>query len=133
MIIPSPDATVLSLKCEEWSELFLQIKPVEGTAVAALGEAVQLLKWCSAYLGDRPDGRLSPPGDTIGDLMEEREWSVEDLAGRMNVSPWKVRYLLTGQMLLNPDLAARLEEVFGAPAAFWLKREETYRATMEEL
>lgn len=35
--------------------------------------------------------------------------------------------LIQGNILLTPEIAARLESIFGVPAEFWNKMEEIYR------
>ncbi len=74
----------------------------------------------------RPDW-YSPPGDTIKDCMKRRGVSREKLAERLAIDLRTVDGLLAGTVWLTPDLAAKLEEVFGAPAAFWTRREAQFR------
>jgi HTH-type transcriptional regulator/antitoxin HigA len=78
-----------------------------------------------------PDWR-SAPGETIADLLEERGWGREVLAERLGIGRRDLAALLTGDLALTPPLAARLEEIFGAPAAFWLTREQQFRESSGE-
>lgn len=70
---------------------------------------------------------VSPPGDTILDLLEEREWTQNQLAERLGYSSKHVSQLINGKVPLTEDAAIRLQNVFGAPVGFWLKREAKYR------
>lgn len=69
----------------------------------------------------------SPPGDTILDLLEERDWTQQQLADRLGYSPKHVNQLIKGKVPLTEDAAIRLQSVLGASAGFWLTREAQYR------
>ena len=69
----------------------------------------------------------SPPGDTILDFMEERDWSQKELALRLGFSAKHLNQLIKGKVSLTDDAALRLERVLGASAEFWLSREAKYR------
>lgn len=75
----------------------------------------------------------SPPGDTIADLLEERGWSQQELAQRLDYSEKHVSQLINGKVPLTEDAAARLASVLGAPVGFWLKREAQYREQLAKL
>lgn len=68
----------------------------------------------------KPDW-VSPPGDTIAEIMEERG-VCQAYLGALLVSD-----LLSGELPIGEALAARLEETVGCPAQFWLNREAQYR------
>lgn len=70
---------------------------------------------------------VSPPGDTILDLLEERDWTQNQLADRLGYSTKHVSQLINGKVSLSEDAAIRLQNVFGASAGFWLTREAQYR------
>lgn len=74
----------------------------------------------------RPDW-ASPPGDTISDLLEERDWSQIELARRLGYTTKHVSLLINGKAPITEDTALRLERVFGGSAGFWLAREAQYR------
>lgn len=78
---------------------------------------------CSSFAPDW----VSPPGDTILDLMEEREWTQQQLADRLGFSPKHVNLLINGKVSLTEDAAIRLQNVLGASVGFWLTREAQYR------
>lgn len=70
---------------------------------------------------------VSPPGDTILDLLEEREWTQQQLADRLGYSLKHVNQLIKGKVPLTEDAAVRLQNVLGASVGFWLTREAQYR------
>lgn len=70
---------------------------------------------------------VSPPGDSILDMIEEREWTQNQLADRLGYSPKHVNQLIKGKVQLTEDAAIRLQSVLGASVGFWLKREALYR------
>ncbi len=70
---------------------------------------------------------VSPPGDTILDLLEERAWTQQQLADRLGYSLKHVNRLIKARVPLTEDAAIRLQNVLGAPVGFWLTREAQYR------
>lgn len=70
---------------------------------------------------------VSPPGDTIVDLLEERDWSQQQLADRLGFSSKHVNQLIKGKVALTEEAAIRLQSVLGASVGFWLTREAQYR------
>lgn len=74
---------------------------------------------------------VSPPGDTIADLLEERGWTHNELAERIGFTPKHVNALLKGTATISPDAAERLSRVLGSTPDFWLVREAHYQAAME--
>lgn len=70
---------------------------------------------------------VSPPGDTILDLIEERGWTQAELAVRLGYSPKHVNQLVNGKVPLSEDAAMKLERVLGSTVGFWLSREAKYR------
>lgn len=74
--------------------------------------------------------RVSPPGETIEDLLEEKGWTATEFAERMAYTPKHVNELLHGRASITADTALRLESVLGSTAQFWLNRESQYRETL---
>lgn len=69
----------------------------------------------------------SPPGDTITALLDERNWTQQQLADRLGYSLKHVNQLIKGKVPLTEDAAIRLHSVLGASVGFWLTREAQYR------
>lgn len=74
----------------------------------------------------RPD-YVSPPGDTLAELLEEREMSQAELADRTGRPKKTINEIIQGKTAITPETALQLERVLGVPASFWLKREQQYR------
>lgn len=69
----------------------------------------------------------SPPGDTLLDIIEERDWTQAELAQRLGYTTKHVNQLIKGKVALSEDAAIRLERVVGSTVGFWLAREAKYR------
>ena len=76
---------------------------------------------------------VSPPGDTISDLMEERGWNKVELAQRLGFTTKHLNQLIKGEASLSEDVALRLERVLGSTARFWLNRETIYRERLARI
>lgn len=79
---------------------------------------------------------VSPPGETLEELLEERGMTQASLATRLGYSKKTVNEIIQAKAALTPDFALALERVFGTPASFWNRREQIYReyiARMNEL
>jgi HTH-type transcriptional regulator/antitoxin HigA len=70
---------------------------------------------------------VSPPGDTILDLIEERGWTQAELCKRLGYTEKHISQLINGKVPLTDEAALRLERVLGSNAGFWLAREAKYR------
>jgi len=70
---------------------------------------------------------VSPPGATLRDLMEERDWKQRELAHRLGRPVQAVNEILAGKKEITEDTALELERVLQVPAQFWLVREAQFR------
>lgn len=70
---------------------------------------------------------VSPPGETISDIAEERGWTQLELASRLGYSEKHISQLINGKVSLTIDTAQRLERVLGSTVDFWMKREANYQ------
>ena len=75
---------------------------------------------------------ISPPGETIADLIEERNWSQADLAKRLGCTPNQISLLINGEVPITKEIAFKLENVLGSSTSFWLSREAQYRAKLAQ-
>ena len=71
---------------------------------------------------------VSPPGDTIADLLDERGWTQTEFADRLGTSRKFVNQLMSGEASIDEGTALRLEQVLGGTNRFGLNRESAYRA-----
>lgn len=73
---------------------------------------------------------VSPPGDTLEELLEERGMSQADLAERTGRSKKLINEIIQGKAPISAETALQLELVLGTPARFWLEREQQYRESL---
>ena len=69
----------------------------------------------------------TPPGATIREQLADRGMSQKEFAARMDMSEKHICRLISGDVILTPEVAMRLEMVLGVPASFWLNLEAIYR------
>lgn len=69
-----------------------------------------------------PEYPKSHVGDTIGDILEERNISIEELASMISYSPSFIRDLIDGKEDMTEELAIKLEQTLGSTKEFWIKR-----------
>lgn len=74
-----------------------------------------------------------PPGETLADLLDEREMTQTELARRLGVSLKHVNQIVKGAAPISPEVALGLEKVVGPPSSFWLTREALYQGKLAEL
>lgn len=80
----------------------------------------------TAYTPDR----VSPPGDTLAETLEELGMSQAELARRMGRPTKTINEIVQGKTAILPETAFQLENVLGIPASFWLARETAYRTSL---
>ncbi|MHB8482186.1 MAG: ImmA/IrrE family metallo-endopeptidase [Nitrospiria bacterium] len=80
----------------------------------------------------RPDW-ISPPGDTIADIIEERNLSLIEFAEQMGQTPKHIDELLHGRTMITIETARRLEVVLGSSAVFWMIRDSQYHNDIARL
>ena len=71
--------------------------------------------------------RVSPPGETLQDLLEERGMSQAELAERTGRPRKTINEIVQGKSAITPETALQLERVLSVPARFWNNREANYR------
>jgi HTH-type transcriptional regulator/antitoxin HigA len=68
-----------------------------------------------------------PPGDSIREELEEREWSQADLADILGETPAFVNEILSGKRGITPETALGLSEALGGSPQYWLNLEASYQ------
>ena len=76
---------------------------------------------------------VSPPGETLRELLEERGIPQAELALRMGRPRKTISEIINGKAALTHETALQLELVLGVPADFWNSRERIYRAYLASL
>lgn len=80
----------------------------------------------------RPDW-ASAPGDTIADILRERDLSEVEFAQRIGHTPEDAKDLLQGRATITIAIARRLGRVLGASVEFWMSRDFQYRQDIARL
>jgi plasmid maintenance system antidote protein VapI len=80
---------------------------------------------------EKPDW-VSPPGQTILSVLEERELTIEQFARQIGHSASSAQKILDGSYPIDFELARRLSTIIGASESFWMAREYDYRASLAE-
>lgn len=68
----------------------------------------------------------SPPGDTIVDILEEKNILCEDFADSMGLNMEETTRLINGDMRINSDIANKLSKVLGSSPGFWENRDRLF-------
>jgi len=79
-----------------------------------------------------PDA-VSPPGETLRELLEERNMSQRALAERMGRPTKTINEIINARTSITPETALQLEKVLGTPAHFWNNREQKYQEYLARL
>lgn len=75
----------------------------------------------------------SAPGDTIMDLLNERNISIEAFADKMENSVEAAERLLEGELEITTEISLKLSTVLGSSVDFWMRREFQYREDLVRL
>lgn len=80
----------------------------------------------------KPDW-VSPPGETIADLLEEKDWTQAQLAEKLEYTSDYVSQLVNGKAFITEEVAVKLAKVLGGTENFWLNREANYRSQQQNI
>ena len=75
----------------------------------------------------------STPGDTIVDILRERDISVDGFASLIGLSMEDTKALLRGRSTVTIAVARRLSGVLGASVEYWMSRDYQYRQDSRRL
>ncbi len=73
---------------------------------------------------------VSPPGETLLEVLEERGLTQAELAERTGRPRKTINEIVKGKAAITPETALQLEHVLGIPASFWNAREAHYREAL---
>ncbi|MCA8969966.1 MAG: ImmA/IrrE family metallo-endopeptidase [Planctomycetes bacterium] len=76
---------------------------------------------------------VSPPGETIADILEERKMSIEEFAERLQVPSDAVGKLIAGRTPITLKIARDLEGALGGSTTFWMSRDFRFRQNASRL
>lgn len=75
----------------------------------------------------------SPPGDTISDILRERDISDIEFARQIEQTSQDANNLLQGRSTITIAIARKLEQVLGGSVEFWIARDFQYRQDVARL
>lgn len=74
---------------------------------------------------------VSPPGETLADILKERKITRTEFASRMSLSKKTINQLIKGKVEITIRIAYKMELALGVPSArFWIERERLYRESL---
>ena len=73
-----------------------------------------------------PDS-VTPPGETLSEVLEIRGMSQAELAERTGRAKKTINEIIKGKARITPQIALELEHVLSVPAGFWNTREGQYQ------
>ncbi len=76
---------------------------------------------------------VSPPGETLQEILEEKGMSQAELAERTGRPKKTINEIIKGKAAITPETAIQFERVLGTPASFWNTREQNYREWLARL
>ena len=74
----------------------------------------------------KPDW-VSPPGDTIKEILREKKISIARFAFLIGQTETFTKNLIKGDIAIDKELSQKLSKTLGSTSKFWLKRDEQYR------
>ena len=74
-----------------------------------------------------------PPGETLVELLEERNMSQAELARHTDLSAKHINQIVKGHTPISSDVAFRFERVTGVPGRLWLNLENRYQERLARL
>lgn len=76
---------------------------------------------------------VSPPGETLQEILEERGLSQAELAERTGRPKKTINEIINGKVAITPETALQLERVLGIRASFWNNLERQYREALARI
>ena len=76
---------------------------------------------------------VTPPGETLQDLIDTIGMTKAELAGRIGKTPKHVGDIIKHGAPITPTTAMAFEKVLGTPASFWNNRERRYRESLARI
>lgn len=76
---------------------------------------------------------VSAPGDTLQEIISDRQMTQTDLAERLGLTHKTVNEMIRGKGPISQETALALETVLGVPASYWNNAETAYRAHLARI
>lgn len=76
-----------------------------------------------------PD-QVSLPGETLREVLTERQTTQTELAERMGRPEKTVNEIVRGHKAITPEITLQLERLLDVPSSFWDNLERNYRTIL---
>ncbi len=73
---------------------------------------------------------VSPPGETLEEVLEARRMSQSEFAERTGRPKKTINEIVKGKAAITPETAIQFERVLGIPSSFWMAREQNSRESL---
>lgn len=70
---------------------------------------------------------VSPPGETLGEILNDRNISINEFSELSGISVNKINGIINGSERINKDISEKLGSSLNIPPHFWDIREYHYR------
>lgn len=80
-----------------------------------------------ATMTDRVPVEVFHPGEFIKEEIEARNWTQNNLAQILDLSPRLVSEIIAGKRAITPNTAKRLADAFGTSANLWMNLDRAYQ------
>lgn len=80
-----------------------------------------------SFQGEWEPNWVSPPGDTLAEVLTDRGWTQALLARETGFSQKHINQVVKGKASIGVHLAIALEDQAMGSARFWLHREADYQ------
>lgn len=74
----------------------------------------------------KPDYAANP-GEILADVLKDHNASTCELAAELNLTPYEIEKLLSGEMEFSQEIADKIEELYDVPAYMWKILEDDYQ------
>jgi len=76
---------------------------------------------------------IIPPGETLQEVLDDRNMSQKDLAFRTGLTPKHINNIIKGNSSISPDTAVKFESVLDTPASFWINLESDFQENISRI
>lgn len=74
-----------------------------------------------------------PPGETLQEMLEEKNWSVQDFSNISQIPTSDLEGILNSKVKIEEEVAFKLDKATGISRTFWLNLQKNYDATIQRL
>src|ERR1700745_653120 len=86
-----------------------------------------LLTWVKIFIYMDNMNMISPPWDTIAETLLVKQIPLKHLIDKLALSDAHLLDLITGDLVIDEDLANKLNDLLGIDVNFWINRDVIYQ------